>query len=322
MTLRRPLKLDGTNLKEMTDLEIESVRNYLMWYLGYNIFNNASNYNRLQHVSTNGNVGTLTDSRLRSGTKSGSTTAFPSEATTSEPDVFNSSFARISMYDEAGQFAQPSDTDNIRWPVYSDSGNIKAMTNQDVLDTFVEQSISGYVASASAEGQYRIYTSSSLSGYTAVSTTSVFSDTRADTSEFLAANIPSSTTTRLDIPETITNFYLIKKDVATTAPTFTNPVAITSAGDLSEQTGRSSVLSYITALQKWAQSNHSGFRVKWRYSPAGSGTNLGSAMTDTRLNGAGNHQTRFVNADDYRAMEFPNGTAVTQSTYYLRCYKE
>ena len=30
-------------------------------------------------------------------------------------------------------------------------------------------------------------------------------------------------------------------------------------------------------------------------------------MVDTRLNGSGNYQTRFVNADDYRAQEFPNG---------------
>ena len=41
-------------------------------------------------------------------------------------------------------------------------------------------------------------------------------------------------------------------------------------------------------------------------------------MVDTRLDGAGNYQTRFVDANDYRTQEFPNGTAQTISTYFLR----
>ena len=41
-------------------------------------------------------------------------------------------------------------------------------------------------------------------------------------------------------------------------------------------------------------------------------------MVDTRLDGAGNYQQRFVNADDYRAQEFPNGTAQTINDWRLR----
>ena len=44
-------------------------------------------------------------------------------------------------------------------------------------------------------------------------------------------------------------------------------------------------------------------------------------MGDTILNGSGNRQTRFVNADDYRAQEFPDGTPVTAATYFLRIHK-
>ena len=40
-------------------------------------------------------------------------------------------------------------------------------------------------------------------------------------------------------------------------------------------------------------------------------------MANTILNGSGNRQTRFVNADDYRAQEFPNGSPVTINTYKL-----
>ena len=41
-------------------------------------------------------------------------------------------------------------------------------------------------------------------------------------------------------------------------------------------------------------------------------------MVDTRLNGAGNYQTLFVNVDDYRAQEFPDGTPTTINTYNLK----
>ena len=41
-------------------------------------------------------------------------------------------------------------------------------------------------------------------------------------------------------------------------------------------------------------------------------------MVDTKLNGGGNYQQRFVNANDYRAQEFPNGTAISISTDFLK----
>jgi hypothetical protein len=44
-------------------------------------------------------------------------------------------------------------------------------------------------------------------------------------------------------------------------------------------------------------------------------------MANTKLNGSGNYQTRFVNANDYRTQEFPNGSVVTEATYYLKARK-
>ena len=44
-------------------------------------------------------------------------------------------------------------------------------------------------------------------------------------------------------------------------------------------------------------------------------------MSDTRLNGTGNYQTRQVDANDYRAQEFPDGTPTSINTYYLRIRK-
>ena len=53
---------------------------------------------------------------------------------------------------------------------------------------------------------------------------------------------------------------------------------------------------------------------------SGTGEIRGTGMSDTRLNGSGNYQTRQV-SDDYRAQEFPDGTPTSISTYYLRIQK-
>jgi hypothetical protein len=50
------------------------------------------------------------------------------------------------------------------------------------------------------------------------------------------------------------------------------------------------------------------------------GNTRGTAMVDTRLNGAGNYQTLQA-GDDYRSQEFPNGSAATITTYNLRIAK-
>ena len=67
---------------------------------------------------------------------------------------------------------------------------------------------------------------------------------------------------------------------------------------------------------KHVASEVTGSRI--RYNINGTGTNLGTQINDTRLNGAGNHQIRFVNADDYRAQEFPDGTATTINSWQLK----
>ena len=41
-------------------------------------------------------------------------------------------------------------------------------------------------------------------------------------------------------------------------------------------------------------------------------------MTDRRYGGSGNYKTRYVNANDYRAQEFPNGSLTTRATWTLR----
>jgi hypothetical protein len=65
-----------------------------------------------------------------------------------------------------------------------------------------------------------------------------------------------------------------------------------------------------------------GSRIRYKLDTTNTGTLLGTAITDTRLNGDGAHTTHEATADDYRAAEFPDGTAETISTWYLRVVQE
>jgi hypothetical protein len=73
---------------------------------------------------------------------------------------------------------------------------------------------------------------------------------------------------------------------------------------------------WLKNCMRHAASEIIGTRIS--YTLNGSGINLGSGMANTILNGSGNHQTRYVGLDDYRAQEFPNGSAVTAATHRLR----
>ena len=83
--------------------------------------------------------------------------------------------------------------------------------------------------------------------------------------------------------------------------------------------------TFESLMQEWirytAVSSTDGYSLSYNIGTSGSGNTRGTGMADTRLNGSGNYQTRFVNTDDYRAQEFPNGTATTINTYYLRINK-
>ena len=198
----------------------------------------------------------------------------------------------------------------------SAGGDFKSMSLADIKDTFLHPAIDLLVSGSTGTqqgGTYHISTATSVGGSTEVSgsNTPIFTDTRADTSLYSAAGIPEA----LDQPTTISNYYLHKitgSDTSYTLPIFT--------------TATNQIQSYPEAtfeslLQEWirntATSSGDGYEINYSYT---TGTNRGSGMGDTTLNGTGDYQTLQV-GDDYRAQEFPNGTAVTTNTYYLKINK-
>ena len=309
MAVRKPLFNNSNNLQEMTTTQVAEIVDQVAYQYG------SDPSVTLSVVSSSGNLGTLSDTRLQAGAYSTSTTAFPSEGTTAEPSTVTVNYSKISSTNAS--VSTPTADTGKTWPIYyTDTGEIRAMSITDVKDTFIhpaiDQLVSGSTTTQQA-GTYQISTSTSVTGNTLVSSTPVFTDTRANTSAYTASGIPET----LDQPTTLQNYYLHKIDNGS-SPTYTSPMFIDSSNDIKEfATG-----TFEALLKEWirytAVSSTDGYTIVYGYS---SGNNRGSGMGDTRLNGSGNYQTRFVNTNDYRAQEFPNGSATTVNTYYLKINK-
>src|SRR5210317_353707 len=310
MAVRTPLKNDSGNVKEMSSAEVDQIVDQIVYQ--YSLNPSVA----LSVVGSGGSLGTITDTRLQAGAASTSTTAFPSEATTAEPSTVTVNYSKI---DSSNASVTPTTDTGKTWPVYYNaSGHIQAMSLQDVKDTFLHPAIdllSAATTTTQQAGTYFISSSSSVAGSTLVSATPIFLDTRADTTLYTAGGIGET----LDQPTTITSYYLQRVNGSDTS--YTVPFYVNASNHLQEFDSA----TFESLLQGWirytAASSTDGYSISYNLGTSGSGNTRGSGMGDTRLNGSGNYQTRFVNTDDYRAQEFPNGTATTINTYYLRINK-
>ena len=311
MAIRSPLYYNSGNLQEMSSTLIDEIVDQIVYQ--YSLNPSVS----LSVVGSSGSLDAISDTRLQAGASSTSTTAFPSEATTAEPSVVTVSYDKIS---ETRASVSPTADTGLTWPVFYDSSTIRSMSLQDVKDTFLHPAIdllsSGSIGTSQG-GTYHINTATSVTGSTEVSgaNTAVFANTQADTSAYTSGGIGET----LDQPTTVSSFYLHKLTGSDTS--YTSPILIDGSSNLQEYP----TATFNSLLQEWirytAVSSSDGYSISYNVGASGSGNTRGSGMADTRLNGSGNYQTRFVNTDDYRAQEFPNGTATTINTYYLRINK-
>ena len=310
MAVRTPLINDSGNIKEMTSTQVDEIVDQVVYQ--YSLNPGVT----LSVVGSGGNLSSISDTRLQAGAASTSTTGFPSEATTAEPSTVTVNYQRLNS---ANASLTPTADTGKTWPAYyNSSGAIQAMSLTDVKDTFLHPAIDLLTAGSTTTqqaGTYTIATSTTLSGATNVSTTPIFSDTRADTTLYTAGGIGET----LDQPTTITNYYLHRIDGSNTS--YTAPFFINASNHLQEF----DTTTFNSLLQEWirytAASSTDGYAISYSIGTSGSGNTRGSGIVDTKLNGSGNYQTRFVNADDYRAQEFPNGTPTTINTYNLRIIK-
>ena len=306
MAIRTPLKIDSTNLKEMSTANRDNViARMVQLYL-------ASTSVNLSVVGSSGSLAAITDTRMQAGASTTDVTNFDSAGETPNVSTVTVTYDKITSTNSSVSAA--ADTNNIRFPVYYDSGNVKAMTLTDMYDSFVSLATNGASTLLPASQPYKIHTSTSVpSGYTLVSSTPVFSDTRANVGAYTAAGIGETR----DQPTTISNYYLHKKTGSLAA--YTNlPLYIDSNQNLKEYTA-AELDVVLKEVIRYASVHLTSNKL--RYHIGGSGTTLGTGMANTKLNGSGNYQTLQV-GDDYRAQEFPNGSVVTEATYYLKARKE
>ena len=310
MAVRTPLINDSGNIKEMTSTQVDEIVDQVVYQ--YSLNPGVT----LSVVGSGGNLSSISDTRLQAGAASTSTTGFPSEATTAEPSTVTVNYERI--ISTSASLTPTADTGKT-WPVYYTSGgHIQAMSLQDVKDTFLHPAIDLLTAGTTTTqqaGTYTISTSTTLAGATNVSATPIYSDTRADTSAYTAGGIGET----LDQPTTITSYYLHKIDGSDTS--YTSPFFINASNHLQEF----DTTTFESLLQEWirytAASSTDGYAISYTLGTTATGNTRGTSIVDTRLNGSGNYQTRFVNANDYRAQEFPNGSPQTITTTFLRITK-
>jgi len=268
-------------------------------------------------VSGSGSLAAMNDTRKMAGAVSTNASAFVAEGTTAEPGTQTVSYDKVTQTLTTSGVGQTADS-GTTFPVYYDgSGNIQAMNLTDFKDTFIEPAIDLLIAGSESNdtgGTYSITTSSTAAtGYTNVSTTAVFVDTRANTGLYSSGGIPET----LDQPQTITSYFLHRRNGADSDPT-RNLLLID--GDNNLQEGATATMK--TLIGNWIRydaANTTGQKITYTMATSG-GNTRGTAIVDTRLNGAGNYQTRQV-GDDYRSQEFPNGSAATITTYNLRIAK-
>jgi hypothetical protein len=309
MAVRTPLYYNGTHLQEMSSGMIDELKSLAIYQ--YSLNPSVA----LSVAGSGGNLTSINDTRLQAGASSTSVTAFPNEATTAEPSTVTVTYQRITKTNAS--VSVTSDTGKTFPFYYTSGGNLRAMDATDFRDTFIFPSIDTLVlgtTTTSQGGTYFVSTSTSVTGSTLVSATPIFLDTRADTSLYTAGEIGET----LDQPTTINSYYLHKIDGS--AVTLSQFPVYADASNNIKQFSQAEIASLLSEyIRNTAASSAGGYQIT--YNIDGTGTARGSAMVNTILNGSGNYQTRFVNADDYRAQEFPDGSPITANTYTFKINK-
>lgn len=305
MAVRTPLKLNGSNLQEMSSAEITAIQTEAIRLYGLNPSVTLS------VVTSGGNLGTINDTRLQAGAGSTSTTAFPSSTVTADVSTVTVGYSRLNETYDTSESAWTDAT--YSYPLYYDAGDLREMTEQDFADTFIYPAIDTLTSGstgADQAGTYFISTATSVAGATLVSATPVYTDTRADAAAYTAGGLFEV----LDQPTTITNYYLHRVNSASAAG-HELPVCYTKSGINLYQTPSATFTTALQSMIRYYAAEVTGTKID--YNINGTGNNRGTAMTDTKLNSS-TYLTFQVNTDDYRAQEVPSGTPTTISTYNLR----
>ncbi|MDB4681286.1 hypothetical protein OAE88_00100 [bacterium] len=309
MAVRKPLYYVSNNLKEMSTAMVTEIVKQAVYQ--YSLNPGVT----LSVVGSSGTLAGMSDTRLQAGAATTDVTNFDTAGETPDVSTVTVTYDKVS---HSNASVSPTSDTGKTWPVYvNSSNNIQAMNLTDIKDTFLHPAIDLLASGSTGTdqgGTYHVNASNSVSGSTLVSSTAIFTDTRANAAAYTAGGIGETQ----DQPTTINNYYLHK--ITGTNTSFTAPYSIDSNNNIREYTDA----AFQALLQEWmrytAASSSDGYALSYNIGTSGSGNTRGTGMVDTKLNGS-TYATRQVNTDDYRTQEFPSGSAVAQNTYFLRINK-
>ena len=315
MTVRAPLKYtDANTLTEMSTAEVLLWVNHICYLYG-----GAPSVTLTVNTSSAQNLQAMSDTRKSAGAVSTNASAFVAEGTTAEPGTVTVTFDRVA---QTYASVTPTADSGTTWPVYFDtsSKSIIAMPLADIKDTFLHPAIDKLITASESDttaGTFTVTTSATAAtGYTNISTNAIFTDTRADTSAYAASGIPET----LDQPTTITNYFLHRRNQGSDGfGSLVTPLIIADSGQtLTAQTTEGVIEGlFLEWIRETASESGDGYQIVYSVGTSG-GNTRGTGMVDTRLNGAGLYQQLYVNTNDYRSQEFPNGSAVVIDTNTLK----
>jgi len=304
MTARTLLKLDGSDIRQMTSGEMSALQTEAIRLYG------AAPTAVMTQVSSSGaGFSAITDTRLQAGAAGNDNTNFDTQGETADVSTVSVSYDKLNLaYTSVSAWSDGT----YGYPLYLDgSNNMQECSAQDMYDTLILPAIdtltSGSTGTAQA-GTYRIHTATSLSGHTLISSTPVFIDTRANAGAYSAAGLPETQ----DQPTTITNYYLMRVNAASQG-SFVKPLVLAGSGVIHEMPATNLTNMLQDSIQ-YNASQVSGTKIS--YNINGSGNARGSAMVDTRLNSS--TYLTDQQSDNYRSQEVPSGSAATINTYTFK----
>jgi hypothetical protein len=306
MAVRRPLYVTSAgNLREMSSTQIGNVQSMVAYQHGLNPAVTLSVISN----NTGSHIGQISDTRLIAGTTNSSATAFPTAPNTTTKTI---NYKRVRQ--TVASVSAPTLPTGFTRPLYWTGSAMRVMSDQDFLDTFIlpaATALGEATNNAAQAGTYTVNTSNTVTNRTLVSSTPIFTDTRAD------ASLYNTTDETLDQPKDINDYYLHIRDPGPTVPSYQVPLGRLSANGNFKEYPQSDFNSLLQAYIRYATTNISGYQISYTIGETGSGNIRGSGMNDTKLDSQVTRQ-KFVNANDYRAQDVPAGSSQSIATYYLR----
>ena len=261
-------------------------------------------------VGSGSSIGTRADTRLLAGAATSHPSSFqtPTDTTTNTVNYTN-------IGQNVATVTDPSDTNNVAYPVYYDGTNVVSMSKTDFQDTFIKPAITTMVQTtatgADQAGTYTISTGTSLSDHTNISGTAIFLNTTANTGAYTASGLFETQ----DQPTTVTSYYLHRRNGSDNIGSCTVPMFSDTSGNLEAYTNAEWQALLKNEIKRVAASL-GGYQIRY-LTDTTSTYYRGTGMADTRFNG----QTQLnqeASTDDYRSQFVPSGSTTTIATYYLR----